>query len=356
MRILYGVVGEGMGHAMRSRVVLEHLIASGHQVEIMASGRACQFLGKRFEGVNEIHGFHMIAEDNRIRLGKTVWSNVLAGITGTPRNIRAYFDLIDDFHPELVISDFESWTYFYAKLHGVPIVSIDNMQVINRCLHAPEILDGVRAEFELTRAFVKSKLPSCDWYLVTAFFRPPIRKERTSLHPPILRPEILAAMPSRGDHLLVYQTATGYDALADALQASGMECRVYGMRRGIEEDQVDGNLTYRPFSETTFIEDLATSRAVIANAGFTLMGEAVYLHKPMLAFPLARQFEQILNGRYLEREGYGMTVEDPGQVELLRSFLSRLDRMEENLARYHQDGNHELLGALDGLLARRPSL
>ena len=40
MRILYGVVGEGMGHAMRSRVVLEHLVGLGHDVEIMASGRA----------------------------------------------------------------------------------------------------------------------------------------------------------------------------------------------------------------------------------------------------------------------------------------------------------------------------
>ena len=38
MKILYGVVGEGMGHAMRSRVVLEHLVAQGHEVEIMASG------------------------------------------------------------------------------------------------------------------------------------------------------------------------------------------------------------------------------------------------------------------------------------------------------------------------------
>jgi uncharacterized protein (TIGR00661 family) len=350
MRILYGVVGEGMGHAMRSRVVLEHLIGRGHQVEIMASGRACSFLSARFGGVNQIHGFHMIAEDNRIRLGKTLWSNVLAGITGTPRNIRAYFDLIDDFRPELVFSDFESWTYFYARLHDVPIVSIDNMQVINRCLHGPEILDGVRAEFELTRAFVKSKLPSCDRYFITAFFRAPVRKERTALFPPILRPEILAARPTRGEHLLVYQTAEGFSALVDALRASGRECRVYGMRRDLEADEVDGNLTYRPFSETTFIEDLASSRAVVANAGFTLMGEAVYLHKPMLAFPLERQFEQILNGRYLEREGYGMTVEDSADVARLSRFLARLPAMEEKLAAYRQDGNHQLLAAVDDFL------
>ena len=352
MRILYGVVGEGMGHAMRSRVVLEHLVARGHEVEIMASGRACKFLGVRFDGVNEIHGLHMISEDNRIRLGKSIWSNVLAGITGTPKNIKAYFELIDDFHPQAVISDFESWTYFYAKLHDTPILSIDNMQVINRCLHAPEVLDGVRKDFEIARAFVKSKLPASDWYLITAFFRAPVRKERTTLFPPILRPEILAARPHRGEHLLVYQTAEGYGALADALRATGMECRIYGMRRDISSDQVNGNLTYRPFSETTFIEDLAGCRAVIANAGFTLMGEAVYLHKPMLAFPLGGQFEQILNGRYLEREGFGMTVESTRDMSRLARFLDRLDGMEAKLAGYSQDGNRQLLGAVDDLLAR----
>ena len=62
MKILYGVVGEGLGHAMRSRVVLEHLIASGHEVQVMASGRAVDFLSKRFSGVHQIHGYHMILE------------------------------------------------------------------------------------------------------------------------------------------------------------------------------------------------------------------------------------------------------------------------------------------------------
>jgi hypothetical protein len=35
MRILYGVVGEGMGHAIRSRVVLDAtLLVDGHQVAV----------------------------------------------------------------------------------------------------------------------------------------------------------------------------------------------------------------------------------------------------------------------------------------------------------------------------------
>ena len=169
---------------------------------------------------------------------------------------------------------------------------------------------------------MKCKLPFCDHYLITTFFRPPIRKERTSLHPPILRPEILAAKPSRGDHLLVYQTADGNDALADALRPAAWSAASTACAATSRRTRSTATCAYRPFSETTFIDDLATCRAVIAGGGFTLMGEAVYLHKPMLAVPLAGQFEQILNGRYLEREGYGMTVEDPGQVELLRPSSS----------------------------------
>jgi len=39
------------------------------------------------------------------------------------------------------------------------------------------------------------------------------------------------------------------------LQRSGVECRVYGMRRDLHEELVEGNLRYRPFSEQGFIDD-----------------------------------------------------------------------------------------------------
>ncbi len=352
MKILYGVVGEGMGHAMRSRVVLEHLVSQGHEIEIMASGRACDFLAKRFDGVNRIHGLHMITEENRVRMGKTLWSNVLAGAAGVPKNIAAYFDLIKDFGADAVISDFESWTYLYAKTHRLPIVSIDNMQIINRCTHDDDIIDGDRASFEVTKAFIKGKLPFCDQYFITTFFRPPVRKPDTTLVPPILRPEILAAKRRKGEHLLVYQTAEGNDGLADTLRKTGLECRIYGMRRTIKSEEVEGNLRYRPFSEAGFIDDLASARGVIAGGGFTLMGEAVYLHKPMLAVPLEHQFEQILNARYLELEGFGKAANrltDPGVV---RDFVAAIPACEDKLASYAQNGNELLFHSVDELLDR----
>ena len=58
----------------------------------------------------------------------------------------------------------------------------------------------------------------------------------------------------------MYQTSSTNTALLDALKRLPHEFRVYGMGR----DDVDDNLTFRAFSETGFVEDLRTARAVVA--------------------------------------------------------------------------------------------
>lgn len=346
MKILYGVVGEGMGHAIRSRVILEYLIGEGYEVEIMASQRAHDFLARHFQEVHRIHGFHILTGENRVKRGQTVWSNLIHGARALPKQIAAYFKLVEDFQPRVVITDFESWTHLFARIHRLPVFSIDNMQVIHRCKHPAELLRGERFNFEVTRAFIQGKISGCDHYFITTFFRPPVSRRRTSLHPPILRPEILAARSRSGEHLLVYNTKEGDSATIEMLAKSGVECRVYGIRRDIDQEVVEGNLRYRPFSEDGFIEDLATARGVVASGGFTLMGESVYLRKPMLAIPIERHFEQVLNGRYLEHLGYGRTAPELSP-EVLAEFIEAIPACEEALAGYSQQGNQELFSALE---------
>jgi UDP-N-acetylglucosamine:LPS N-acetylglucosamine transferase len=77
------------------------------------------------------------------------------------------------------------------------------------------------------------------------------------------------------------------------------------------------------------------------------MGEAVYLRKPMLAVPLGRQFEQLLNARYLEAEGFGAYAETLADPAVVQSFVDRLPRFEEKLAGYEQDGNKLLFEGVD---------
>lgn len=348
MRILYGVVGEGMGHATRSRVVLEHL-TKHHDVHIVVSGRARDYLAKRFENVHNIWGFTLNYEGNSVKKWQSVLQNLKGAVTGFPQNVRKYFELVDEFKPDAVISDFESFSYLFARNHFIPCISVDNMQIINRCKHEPELLAGHEAEFELTRGLVKSKLPGAYHYLITTFFYPEVRKERTTLVPSILRPEIIAAKSEPGAHLLVYQTMTSNTALIEELRKSGIECRIYGFKRDLTGDVREDNLVFKPFSEAGFIDDLRTARGVVGGGGYTLMSEAVYLKKPMLSVPIGGQFEQVLNALYLQKLNYGMHAKAlDGQV--LGEFLERVDGCAKTLEGFTQDGNKVLLEKLDALL------
>ena len=354
MRILYGVVGEGMGHATRSRVILEELVKE-HEVQVVASGRAHAYLAERFPDVHRIWGFTLHYEGNAIRRIPTVFRNLRGAVGGWPRNVGAYFKLVASFRPDVVVSDFESFSYYFGKAHGIPVIDLDNIHVISKCRHSPELLRGHEHDFGLIRSVVAAKLPRCFHYVIPTFFYPPVRTRRTTLVPPVLRPEILAARSERGQHLLVYQTATTNRALPETLKRLGMPARVYGLRRDLTEDVVDGSVTYRPFGEARFIEDLRTARAVVAGGGFTLLSEAVYLHKPVLSVPVERQFEQVLTALYLQELGYGTHAHRLDQASL-GAFLARIPERESALAAYRQDGNAVALATVKeqlGLVAAR---
>ncbi len=345
MKILYGVVGEGMGHATRSRVVIDHLLQRGHAVSVVASDRAYPFLCKAFAGrdgftAHEIHGLHLDYKDNVLNVGKSVLSNLTGAPLGIAQNMATYFDAaLRRSDPQVVISDFESWAYFYGLNHWLPVLSIDNMQIINRCSPPPEITSD--PSFQLAKAAVKVKLPHAWHYLVTTFFYPDVRKDRTTLVPPILRPAILAAKREPGDHVLVYQTGKNNPGLVPFLQRLPGKFRVYGLGREGEEQ----NVSLRPFSEQGFVDDLRTARAVVAGGGFSLMSECVHLGVPLYAVPIDGQYEQELNARYLTALGYGAWSRTFDE-EKIAAFLGKLPAGST----YLPQDNGRTLSAVDALL------
>ena len=84
MRILYGVNGEGMGHATRSQVVVESLLAD-HEVRVVASGAAFAYLSGVLPDVEEIIGAKFVMEDGEIRRWATVRQNVADVAGGAPQ-------------------------------------------------------------------------------------------------------------------------------------------------------------------------------------------------------------------------------------------------------------------------------
>jgi hypothetical protein len=67
----------------------------------------------------------------------------------------------------------------------------------------------------------------------------------------------------------------------------------------------------------------------------------------MHAVPLARQFEQVLNARYLELEGFGRKADTLNDAKTVLDFVASVPECEAKLANYTQDGNTEIQRAID---------
>src|SRR5215469_15596342 len=340
--ILYGVNGEGSGHSSRAREVISHLQDQRHRVHVASFDRGLRNLKDDFE-VTEIGGLRLAYVHNRVRYGKTVLGNLL-NVPQAARSIRALERKANGWNLDLVITDFEPITCHLGHKLGLPIIAIDNQHLLTDTeITYPR---EYRREATATKLVTKMMTPHADAYLVISFFRPKIkpRRKKTFLFPPILRAEVLQTKATEGDFVLVYVTSVA-DELASVLKRVRQRFICYGFNR---EGRV-GNLEFRKPSLDGFLRDLGNCRAIVANAGFSLISEALYLGKPYLAWPVKRQFEQIFNAFYIGETGYGAYWEDLNK-ERVESFLFNLGEYRKNLAGYPREDNSAILGKFDELL------
>ena len=358
MRLLYAVCGEGSGHATRSKVSLDHLVARGHDVVVAASSQAESYL-KPHHRVVPIAGVGMRSTDGCFDLRRTVEENAQRLPRILAENARTWAT-VELFAPEAVVTDFDFFGWSFARAKGLPLLSIDNGLAANVLEHDPSVLTNGQLTF--LRQFNRMMVADADHYIVTTFFYPPVRQRyagRVTLVPPILRPEVLQIVrnpPPAQDHILVYKSSyVDDDSILRPLAAlSDTRFVAYGLK---DDAALPPNVTRRPFDQDAFLRDVASARAIVSNGGMSLIGESLALGKPIYAVPLRGQFEQVVNAAYLRKLGYGSSSEALDPL-LLRVFLTNLPRHEAAIrAAAQHDENRTLRATLDSLLVapRYPS-
>ena len=339
--ILYGVNGEGSGHSTRAKEVISHLVERGHVVRVVSFDRGLRNLSESFD-VNEIFGFRFAYVNNRMRYRRTLAKNLLKA----PRAGQSLTRLLrqaEEWNIELVITDFEPLSCHVGHRRRLPVISVDNQHCLTNV--AVSLPGHYRRDAAAARLVTRLMTPRAQAYLVTSFFSARIKKRNTFLFPPILRREVLAATPAPGEYLLVYVTSPSPD-LEKLLRQVRASFVAYGF--GIEGRQ--GNILFKKPEMEGFLSDLASCKGIVANAGFSLVSEALHLGKPYLAVPVKNQFEQIFNAYYLDKTGYGAWWKNLNK-ERIESFLFNLPHFTTNLAGYPRQGNGALLAKLDELVA-----
>ena len=321
-KIIYGVAGEGFGHSSRSHLIGQRLIDAGHDVMFVGSKKSLLYLQQYFEGrVREIFGLGFVYQDGRIDKSETLKMNLLNLPAGNRINDELFKEHFEPFEPDLVISDFEPFSAWWAWRKRVPFISIDHEHVLTLC----KLEHPAKNWFSRITASVVTE---CHYvgavaYVVINFFNTPLRIDSAVLAPPVLRPAVRKLEPTEGEHILIYSTSgKGEEQLRATLgKFGGQKFYVYGFNRAGEFE----NCVFKERSTEGFLADLASARGVVASAGFSLISECLHLKKRMYLLPVAGQYEQIINAHYIEKLGLGVWAEKLEESTLGR-FLDELDK------------------------------
>ena len=338
--VFYCVCGEGMGHAIRTGVIVDR-IKDKYDVYIFSSDRAYEYLKSKFDNVYEIGGFNTVYINNKVNNLKTLSD----ALKRNPTNIKVGYENLykkaRQLHPDVIVTDFEIYATMLSKLRNIPLISLDNIHMITQTKidypkdHYVEMLKA--------KGVIKTYVVNPKIHILTSFFYPRVRaKKNAVIYPPIIREDILKLTPKKGDQIIVYQTSRESGKLVRRLKSLKDEkFIVYGFNK----NEIDENLTYKEFNEDEFYDDLASSKAVICNGGFTFISEAIHLKKPIYSVPAIGNFEQTLNGFYVQKLGYG-EYHEVMSAQRVANFLKRLPKYQKRLDKVKKTNNDGIVREL----------
>ncbi len=340
-KILFGVAGEGLGHATRASIIINYLEKQGHTVKVISYHQGYWSLKNDFD-VLKVFGLRFAHKN-----GNTTYpGTVLENIKKTPEAAKSFKDikkLVKTFQPDIIFTDLEPFSSLMAHLYHLPLISIDNQHRITqgKVKYDKKWL----MDYLINKTGVSTVAFGAEAYIITSFFNFKITHPNTYIVPPILSDKILTAKPSNGNYILVYTTITDIEHLVRLLHKQKEKFIIYGTN----ENKKIRNCIFKKQSKEGFLKDLISAKAVIASAGFALISEALYLKKPYLALPIKKRVEQLINAYYLKDLGYGNYSEKLTNNEL-NTFIKTIPIYRQNLKKYKQTDNSRLYNLLDTLL------
>jgi len=323
--IFYGINGEGLGHACRAMGVIEKL--NDHTVDIFTYGKAYDFFIKNgYQHVHLINGINFAYDGNKIAPLKTIARTLNFLRNGLRPNIKLICDLAAQHKPEYWVTDYEPSTYWAARRTGNKITSIDNQ---HRFLYGKfnDLPFRYRAYCYGISWITRLLVPFADKVIISFFGHRQIKfsnPKKVNVINPIVRTNITLTGPSDDGFVLVYLRPSISDAVLEILSQSTQRFVIYGALDSSRKHKMksENNFLFKELSPD-FTDNLLRCNKVISTAGNQLISEALYLSKPILVIPENGQYEQLINGYYVEMVQIGQSCKlENLSIEVINDFLT----------------------------------
>lgn len=329
-RIVYSMSGEGRGHATRVEAVVS-MLTPQHDVLVYAPPLAHHLLSESFQGhdrveLRRLQGLQFQYSGSRLSYVKSVLGS-FPFLATMGSCVAAMEREISDWGASHAICDFEPLLARAAARRHIPLISLDHQHFLTtiETKSLPQLLKWkVRALAPSVNLFCPRPVQQ----IVSAYFDFPVRRDSIGVDRvgALMRDRVLNAKSEWGDHLVAYFRRHLPEPVLQSLAVSGRRVHVYGL--GAKSRM--GNVRFHSTSIGPFLEHLRTCRALVTSAGNQLVGEALFLRKPVLAIPEPGNFEQSLNAHFLPKTGGGQVVSVRRcTARLMGEFLDRGIQMRD---------------------------
>lgn len=342
-RILYGVMGDSGGHVSRSLAIAAGL--REHEIVFVGGGRVAEAMA--------VHGYETVPvpllgtelQGQRVAVARTV-IRAAAGLAERGGVLRRLGAVIQDFDPDLIVTDYEYFLPLAARRSGRPCISVDRQHALTHCRYP--VPPGHRLSRALTVPLVRYMYSEASRYFICSFMPMNVLDPQVAeVFPSVLRPGVRERRGVPGDHAVVYMRGADPAWIRSLLLGRRRRYLVYGFGLDREEE----NVRFRRPSPDGFLDDLATSAFLVSNGGHNAISEALHLGKPVLCMPTGLFYEQVVNAHLLAEAGLGAYSDaDAGAAKALDSFEENLPRYEKVLAGYAPWTSTSVVARLASLL------
>lgn len=340
-RILYGIHGTGHGHAMRGLTLARAL--PQHEFLFVANDDAPKVLEPEFR-VARLPNLGTVFKNYKVDLAATI-GHAIPILLSRKQHIRRALAIMEDFKPDVCMTDLEYFVPAAAKVAGLPCLTLDHQHIITCCQH--KLPPNMLLDAALQGVTPRWLFRPTEANIIISFYAPPVLPQFNALvAPPILREKTIHLHPCDAGHILVYQSNSTDRRLIEFLRAATRRtAHVFGYR---EMEGQSGNIIFHKRDEDEFLHLLAGCSYVVQGGSHTLMGEALYLGKPVFSLPLEAMVEQRFNALYLERLGYGAKARMADLTPaLLAAFEHRLDEFRAKIGKTLFLGNDLVFDLVD---------
>lgn len=350
--IFYSMAGEGRGHASRAYTIIENL-KKKHRIFLYTPEHAYDLLFPIYRNtdviVKKIPGllFHYNCRQE-VDVFKSI-SESIRYLINSDLPLKLIYNDFEKYNPDLVITDFEWMLPKAAEKYKVPYISIDHQHFLSYydLKSLPFDLRGKAAVVAPTLNFFYMNQTAT---IVSAFYFPKVKKNnRQDIYQTgvFINEDIRHSNPDDKKYILVYLRRFLTREVVASLENCGEKVIIYS-----NENVCDyGNISFKKVSRKNFAEDLSNCSMLVTTAGNQLVGEALYLRKPLIVMPEQNNFEQEINGFFLEQSCGGINISKENfHKETISDFYKKRHLFKCHTPRKKLCGNDKAISLIDNYI------